>query len=326
MITVPAQHPSTQTISLVATDGRVLATAQAAPRSVISRDNPDATMPGQLTPTQTTVELPFVSTSADRVYYLDGNTQIRYLATDGSSGLAGTVAGSSTTQAVFAVSADNRRIAVALLDFSSNPAQVHLYVEDLGGGHHVDLKNPASFAWPVGWQDGRVVLEVVASPLLDYGFYTPITSPQWFAVMDANTGSLVTRVGTSCKPSPSLPSNFGIVCSTGQITAVDWNGQTKTFAGSMTGAGGSLSPDGTKVAICCESGSVIDIIEAPSSGGSDTRMSANGYPEDGGWLDNTHVVYRGAGSSSQQILDTTSGASTPIAVDGVMVARIPAGF
>ncbi|HEX9475630.1 MAG TPA: hypothetical protein VGA41_03145, partial [Candidatus Dormibacteraeota bacterium] len=130
-------------IALVAYNGRVVARAHAQQRTPI----PDAS------------ELPYVSASSSRVYYLDGDNSIRYLKPDGTTGLAGSVPGSATVHAAFAVTPDDARIAVTLLDYSVNPVALTLYVEDLGGAHHIVIFTSNNhYVWPAGWHAGQLVV------------------------------------------------------------------------------------------------------------------------------------------------------------------------
>ncbi|HEV3096905.1 MAG TPA: hypothetical protein VG104_07140, partial [Candidatus Dormibacteraeota bacterium] len=65
-------------------------------------------------------ELPTISISNTRVYYPDGPTAVRYLARDGSTGLATSLPKpSAKTRAVFSVSPDDQRIAIAVFDWSN---------------------------------------------------------------------------------------------------------------------------------------------------------------------------------------------------------------
>jgi hypothetical protein len=62
------------------------------------------------------VELPYMSVSKSRVYYLDGDRDVLYFKEDGTIGLAASVAESASIHAASAVSPDGSRIAVTLLD------------------------------------------------------------------------------------------------------------------------------------------------------------------------------------------------------------------
>src|SRR5437763_1441611 len=83
--------------------------------------------------------------SNDRLYYLSGDSEVRYLAPDGATGVATHIPGSGHVHAAFAVNADDSRIAVTAVDYSTSPVSVRLYVEDLnGGGNHKDLYSVAN--------------------------------------------------------------------------------------------------------------------------------------------------------------------------------------
>ena len=134
---------SSYDISLVGFDGHVATRAHAQRRSVIA----DA------------AELPYVSASNSRVYYLDGDRDVHFLKADRTSGMATTIPGGATVHAVFAVTPADSRIAVALLDYATNPVQLTLYVEDLGGAHHaVVFTSNNHYVWPAGWHAVQLVV------------------------------------------------------------------------------------------------------------------------------------------------------------------------
>src|SRR5437899_4832576 len=94
----PAMQAATYTVALVAADGHTLATATPHSRSRLG------------------AYLPLTSTSSTRVYYLDGDSDIRWLAPDGSTGLAMTVGVGPAGRIGFAVSPDDRRIAIGTVE------------------------------------------------------------------------------------------------------------------------------------------------------------------------------------------------------------------
>src|SRR5665213_1104619 len=74
---------------------------------------------------------PPVSASDDKVYYRDGNTNIKFLTPDGKTGDVTTVPGSATTVSFFSVSPDDMRIAVLVEDLTpASTINLSLYVED----------------------------------------------------------------------------------------------------------------------------------------------------------------------------------------------------
>jgi hypothetical protein len=131
------------TVSIVATDGRVIA--------------------GSTVPKRTNgVQIGNLSTSRTTLYYLDGDSDIRFLRPDGEKGIATHITLAAKQVAAFAVSPDDRQIAVSVLDYTRYPVSTRLYVEDLiGGGNHVELfSSPTVLEWPAGWHNGSLVMAV----------------------------------------------------------------------------------------------------------------------------------------------------------------------
>src|SRR5712692_8773850 len=146
----------TYTVSIVGVDGKVVASAQvSSPTAVTCGDAAAAVLP-----------LP-ISTSDDRVYYMDAQGVVRFLTVQGESGRATTVPVGGGRRSMFAVSPDDQRIAVIVSDFTSAGAAIRLYVEDLNGGsNHADIysQSNAFSLWPIGWHgtDNLVVAKVPA--------------------------------------------------------------------------------------------------------------------------------------------------------------------
>src|SRR5262249_23589393 len=147
--------------------------------------------------------LPVFSTSDSRLYYLDGDDDVRYLDRDGARGVAGHVPGGPHAQSGFAVSPDDRRIAVATVDYSSSPPSTRLYVEDLaGGGGHVELPSPVGGdVWRVGWHGGQLVVAVASAPTQSLPG-NPYGTFGGYQLIDATTGGRVAAV--PCDPAGSL--------------------------------------------------------------------------------------------------------------------------
>jgi hypothetical protein len=141
-------------------------------------------------------EPPPTSESDTRVYYIDGGT-VRYLARDGSSGVAAQVPAPSGSLIEFAVSPDDARIAVSIQSWDQQTATFteSSYVEEVGtGSDQVQLPglscdeagagppnaSPAcetAAEDPIGWHDGDLVYQLTAAaPPQNSGFPTWLDS------------------------------------------------------------------------------------------------------------------------------------------------------
>lgn len=121
---------STYTVSLVGVDATVVASAQAStpPFNVVCANAGAAD-----------VKAP-VSTSNSRAYFSDAEGVVRFTAPNGDTGRATTIPIGSARRSMFAVSPDDKRIAVVVDEFTADGASTRLYVEDLnGGGNHVEV-------------------------------------------------------------------------------------------------------------------------------------------------------------------------------------------
>src|ERR1700738_106123 len=104
-----------------------------------------------------------VSTSKTTLYYLDGDSTIRFLRPKPlAKGIATQVNLGTNQVAAFAVSPDDLRIAVSVLDYTRWPVSTRLYVEDLNGGaNHVELFSSSTvLEWPAGWHNGALVMAI----------------------------------------------------------------------------------------------------------------------------------------------------------------------
>jgi hypothetical protein len=99
---------SSYTVALVGIDGTVVASAQASTPSAVRCGNGAAA-----------VVPPPVSTSNTRVYFMDGTGVVHFLAPNGDTGRATTVPFGQTRRSMFAVSPDDKRIAVIVADFTA---------------------------------------------------------------------------------------------------------------------------------------------------------------------------------------------------------------
>ena len=299
------------TVSLIGIDGKVVATAS-------TSGIPLPTCAGQAVGN---VPSP-LSTSDSRLYFQDGDGRVEYLTPDGQTGRATTVpAGTVSRRSMFAVSPDDRRIAVVVADFTSSGASTRLYVEDLnGGGNHVDLfsESGAFTLWPVGWHGtNNLVLGKVAS-CYDAGTYC--CGPQELHVVDPATGTRrFTLGGPTCVPA-GAPSPAGVVCE-------DWATFTKATVLNWTaGTVRTLPISGPYPAFLSPGGDQVAMLGAgPDSGILETGRSLLAMRVCG-WIDNTHVFSAGDVNYQPRIADTTTGAMTTVAAAGTCGGRIPGGL
>ena len=309
MVSHPPYDSTTYAIQLVDTNGESVADIKAHTRSPITQtcDNLAATLPAP----------PDVSASDDRVYYLDGDTDVRYLAPDGSTGLAARVPGSSQSLSVFAVSPDDSRLAVAVFDLRWRPVLDQIYVQDLNAQTRVELTDSNKpYRWPVGWHDGTILVADGRTGGLE--------------LVDPGTGHTTATIdGKTCAPIPSLPTHAGFACTTPTLAIglLNWSGNVTIFATADAYAGGAaLSPDGSQL-LASGTGAMVKLIDSPETGSRVTSLGLlYGYPGEGGWLDAFHVVYRVAGAPGQVILDVRTQTVVPMPPASVLVARLPAGY
>src|SRR5947207_904967 len=242
-VLISTQTASSYAVSLVGIDGKVVATSQASTPATASC----ASVAGALVS-------PPVSTSNSRVYYMDAQGVVRFLAPNGDAGRATTVpAGTASRRSMFAVSPDDQRIAVIVNDYTTSGASTRLYVEDLnGGGSHLDIYNRtgARTLWPIGWH-GINNLVVAVVPSCTQGGGPFCCGIQELHVIDPASATRRFTIGdlTAC-PIVGPASPAGDICWDGaQSKVLNWTaGTVRSFA--VPGPEFQLlSPDGTRVAL-----------------------------------------------------------------------------
>jgi hypothetical protein len=295
----------TYTVSLIGTDGAVVASASAHRRS---------------RPAGVLIQMPNVSASNTRLYFLDGDSAIKYLSRDGTIGTATTIPLDANSAAVFSVSPDDSRIAVAIITFPY-PARTKIYVEDLiGGGHHVEIFSSSSvLEWPAGWHQGHLVIAVgINSP--------PQNAGEWFNygyrgyhVADAATGARLTTVCDGFDASaPPVPA--GTVCVNYPAYEVsDWSGVARSIPQDAGCGGGALSPDGSLIANC--QGSSPRSVSLLARDGTTRSTAIPATPL--GWIDLNHLVVRVDADSSLLVVDVRSLAQMRVGVGGFFAGSIP---
>jgi len=220
---------------------------------------------------------PFASTTNDATYYLNGNGLMR-LQPGGTPVHIRDLPGSSSVRVAFAVSPDDKRIAIATLTSaptSSSPSPdvpkylgMKLFVEDLDGSNHVDIFSSTTVAeWPVGWHGSDLVIAVGAGL---YGFGGSLTPYPYFAfdgihVADSTTGR---RTATLCAglPAVGLATSRGVLCAKTNglgptittpvaMALSDWSGKETDLGVSCIYGG--LQPAGDDIACDTNSGGFV---------------------------------------------------------------------
>lgn len=303
------EAPRIYKVALAAANGIVVASVTPAQPSIVDYlPNPPAP--------------PLVSASRSRLYYLDGDSDVKFLAPDGTTGRASRVPGGPRSLAAFSVSPDDRRIAVSVLDYSSSPLPaLRLYVEDLARGtNHVELPVTAlKSAWPVGWHGGKLVLAVGPDQAPNFS-PNPYNALSGYRLVDPSNGTQLAAIEPACAHGPLVAA--GTACWFGSSKGIGiggWDGTSKLLPGSMVALQGrelTLAPDGLRVA----ANSSADIISLFDMGGPHV-LPTNGRAR--GWVDATHLVSRMAPDITN-VTDVQLGSA--LSVKMPCVSQCPAVF
>jgi hypothetical protein len=323
----------TYTLSIVTTNGRVVASATAA--------NPNhVPVPWQ--------PLPIVSASASRAYYLDGNSSVRYLKPDGTGGLATHLPNQADERAVFAISSDDTRIAVSVFNLKSGMRLLVAGLAESPTWHQI-LASTVFSEWPLGWRGNDLVLG------LGYvaGGQQTCSECSWTPVgvhlVNAESGF---RTATVCEPPTegsqpvrvpdSPPTLAGVLCETdsnpspnGAYTTfaeaiAHWDGSdgpTIVPAISSCTLRGSLSPDGQMIASTrdladCMDGNTVNLFDTTGHGRATSAIASDPWLL---WIDPVHICYSN-GSDQSSILDAAADRVMPISGPGLCTASIPGGL
>ncbi len=293
-----------QALRLVASDGSVIASATVDPPLF----RPHALMS-------------WTSASLSRLYYLNGGSEVRYLEPNGNSGSATRISLGAREQAGFAVSPDDKRIAVSILSYtpasvnSTGPASptyngMRLYVEDLqGGGHHIDIfSSTTAVEFPIGWTDGHLVVAVSSTPECCQALpLNPYAASSYHVVNPDNGDRLVSLCDASYGPSgPVEP--VGVMCIEHQDgpSFKHWDGSPFPPPSAVQLSFqylNALSPDGKRAAVGgADSMRVMDVY--------DDRLPVSGYLF--GWLDLNHLVFQKEGAAVLSMFDLPTRTSTDL--------------
>ena len=288
--------PKLSSVSLVASDGTVVATTAVDLGSI-----------------QLNTAMSWTSASRTRLYYLNAGSEVRYLAPDGATGTVTRITLGATEQAGFAVSPDDKRIAVAVFSYTSLPEAAYkgmrLYVEDLnGGGNHVDIFSSTTVAeFPIAWTSGRLIL-ALSEPRCCRTITGNPYDASAYHVVDPDTGS---RLASLCENSagPEGPIEpIGAICYHPNATPAyqRWDGSPFDAPAAVPNPSAflnALSPDGTRVAVGQGEGQIW--IWGPR--GSGDWLNAAGYVF--GWLDQEYIVISN-NATSLSTIDVVANATT----------------
>jgi hypothetical protein len=310
---------ATYDIALVGADGSIPTTVHAARRTAVetSAGHP--------------VDLPYVSTSLTSLYYLDGDAQVRAVRPGGAVRAITTLDAGRLRWATFAVSPDDTRIAVSVLDFSRQPVHVLLYTENLDGtGHKVIYESDSNYVWPVAWHGGLLVLAHTIGPFVEDGKRVGPgrMNPYWAAsyhVVNPQTADRVQLLG-QCTVSGPL-GRLGSACIQGGT--IDWSGTDMNWGTSNWGSVSSaaaISPDGSLVAATVPGQPTRLAFWRPDNTFSISVEGPPGYYW-AGWIDEIHVLVGNSTDPTSQarVITLANGTATALAVKagGFFAARLP---
>lgn len=311
-VLVGSQAATSYSVTLVGVDGHIAATAQATTPPVA----------GCGTNAAAPVPLP-VSTSDSRVYFMDAQGAVHYLAPNGDTGKVTTVpAPTASRRSTFAVSPDDNYMAVAVADYSATGATTRLYMYLLNSSGTQTLlfsQTGARTLWPVGWHGtNNLVLAVVPSCTQGGGVFC--CGMGELHVVDPATATRRFTLGAYGKcPIAGPPSPAGVVCTAGPgfttATYLSWIGVTvKTLA--LNGPSASfVNPGGTMVAMVDGAGTSFTIGASTIPG-----MYACS------WIDDTHVLSGGDAQHQPRIAEVVNGSIVPVSAEGDCGGRLPGGL
>jgi hypothetical protein len=291
------------------------------------------------------INLPLVSASNDLVYYLDGDTEIHSLSPSGTVTLVKTIAQGAGSILAFSVSPDDRRIAVSLINETSDASKdtSHGWVEDLTAPtNHLDLfdnTGTSSFRWPLGWAGAQIV-DGAGYQCGGYGYGSTSTNstPCSYHVINGTTTSRTATLCETPSPPPStendyltvngLPVTAGVACVESEyyynkptatqnqntLFAVDWSGHQTTYLTSSTNqldyGNCYLAPSGAQMACSANASQALTLL-APKTAPHNLGRRYNVL----GWMDNTHIAVD-VDSTTLGVLSTDTGGVVSLTMTG----------
>jgi len=297
-------------VQLVTFDGRGGPSVQPTSRSLKQYWFPPSPCPQGRCPEGETAAytMPETSISSTRVYFLDGESTVKSLSPEGSVQTVMKISAPDNSQVVFAVSPDDKRIAVSVITLARSRVAASfndvMYIEDIGtGANRVNLYSSTTDGkWPVGWHAGQLVVGVGPSDLFSfenpygaiaYRVADPATGHE-LGALDCAQGLLV-AAGTACA---SGWCTTGSSCGSGTLGMQAWDGTKTPFAipagqppriFTAFANAAELSPDGVSIATSAISAQPSFAVETMLfKNGSSSILTLLGSPL--GWLDSSHVL------------------------------------
>jgi len=312
--------PSIYYANVVGVDGRVWASMKLDKRTPISNQTGHA------------IELPYVSASSTALYMLAGDWTVWSLRLpDGKQAVATHLQVGVNMEAAFAVSPDDSKIAVSVLDFNRSPVHVLLYTDNLGGGdQHVIYESDSDYVWPVAWHSGLLVLAHAYGPYEeDIAKAAPGRDNPYSAVsyhiLDPITADRLYLLGGCSVSGPLSPAGSGCI----QGGTIDWQGNVSppwsTRDWGTVSSAAALSPDGLWVAATSADAPDRMLIWTPD-GRVITWVDGAGTRDWVGWMDDQHVLtgsYLNAGFQPKVANAVKDDVDHPVNARGFYATRLP---
>jgi hypothetical protein len=304
-----------------------------------------------LQPNQTLRNLPLVSVSDTKVYYLNGNTDVDALSPAGTTATTTQIPDGTSKEIAFAVDPENQMIAISEISEESDATTDtgEGYIQDLSNGANKGSlwDNDGSYAlrWPAGW-DGTSLIDYISGMEEQCGgpgcgvspsyhvvdpttgdasatvCQTPTSQPSYgtpnTTFTSASLDGLATAAGTACDVTlDSFDPNGRHTGETESIVAVDWTGTSTTFTQFPTNEGYGNTElyncflSADGSRMACTAGS-NNALALLSSGGTITN-TGHVYNSILGWIDATHLLVE-VDSGDLGVLDPDTGVLTSVAV------------
>jgi hypothetical protein len=303
-------------VQLLRPDGRALPAVHAMARAAKTYFPPASPCPAAGCASDTAnYQLPETAISSTKVYFLDGEADLKSLSPAGAVTLVRHLDVPANSNVSFAVSPDDRRLAVAQLTYGAagaTPAfSLRLYVENLADGkNRIDLFTSNTVAeWPVGWHGGRLVLAVGRPGV--FTRFNPYGAVEYHLI-DPDNGTRLDTIGCSFGP---LVAGGSACWTPGVLGRQDWTEATTHFRLDPAGAVSqvqesyvALSPDGSRVAAAVRASSAASNTAELFAHGSEASLAPNAAPL--GWLDADHVLL--LTSTGLALADVAGKSVTPV--------------